>query len=478
MHRLIPACLLALLPMAGCAPEAADGPIDVSIIGDAPGLADADRRPLTPSQAVMLSAVAQGLVRFDGAGQIEPGAAQRWAVSDDGLYYTFRIDSGGPIGAEDAARRLRRALAATSRNPLKPVLGAIDEVVAVTPEVVEIRLHSPRPNLLQLLAQPELAFRARTGKGSGPFLVTAKRRGTLLLTPAVQAEATEEGPPTGQVRLRGERAAMAVARFAAGGAAAVIGGRYGDLPIVRVADIAPRLLRIDPATGLFGLAFTRADGFFGSAENRRALSMAIDRAQLTAAFQLPNWREATTLLPPGVPDLPISARPDWADTPLADRQAIAADAVARWTMAEGSAPVVRVALPEGPGSRLIFAALRRDWARIGVVAESAVDDGKADLRLIDDVAPGDIASWYMRRFTCDLSRVCSEQADASLIAARDAPTLAERALRLTEADRRLTEITAFIPLASPLRWSLAEPRSSGLQVNPRATHPLNHLRRE
>lgn len=460
--------------LGACERPAKDGPVDVSVIGVAPVLRDANRTPLQPNDRVLLSAVAQGLVRFDGNGQIDPGVARRWAVSDDGLYYTFRIDAGGSVDAETVAASLRRAIGRASRNALKPVLGAIDEIVAVTPEVVEIRLHSPRPNLLQLLAQPELAPRVGTG-GSGPFRIAARDGRSILLAP-VAAEPVPPGTPTpGEVRLWPERAALAIARFRAGRSAAVLGGDFNDLPIVRQAAIDARMLRFDPALGLFGFTFSDTSGFAGSSENRRALAMAIDRDRLTSAFDAADWQASATLLPPGVADLPTPARPDWIDTPIDQRQALAREAVARWTEEQGAEPTIRIAMPTGPGGNLLFAAIRRDWRAIGVRAERVGPDAAADVQLIDAVAPADIASWYLRRFTCDFSRVCSEEADALLIAARDAPTLAERAGFLGAADARLAAITAFVPLAMPMRWSLADPRRSALQPNVRAIHPLDHL---
>ena len=49
----------------------------------------------------------------------------------------------------------------------------------MTDRVIEIRLLAPRPNLLQLLAQPEFGL-LRDGEGSGPFTVerqaSARRR--------------------------------------------------------------------------------------------------------------------------------------------------------------------------------------------------------------------------------------------------------------------------------------------------------------
>ena len=118
---------------------------------------------MPPADAVLLQNVAQGLVRFDAGGNIVGGLAERWNVSDDGLSYIFRLASaewpdGKKITAQQVARLLKRQLAARSRNPLKDSLGAVDDVVAMTDRVIEIQLVAPRPNLLSLLAQPELAI--------------------------------------------------------------------------------------------------------------------------------------------------------------------------------------------------------------------------------------------------------------------------------------------------------------------------------
>ncbi|HEX8380732.1 MAG TPA: ABC transporter substrate-binding protein, partial [Allosphingosinicella sp.] len=154
LFRLLAASLL----LAGCG-EQATGPIAVSAIGGSPLVRNPNREPLETPAALMLEATAQGLVRFDAGGEIEPALAQRWIVSDDGLRYTFRLGKaswrGGRITAQQVVARLRAATAPASRNPLKPILGAIDEIVAMTDDVLEISLKSPRPNFLQLLAQPE-----------------------------------------------------------------------------------------------------------------------------------------------------------------------------------------------------------------------------------------------------------------------------------------------------------------------------------
>src|SRR5688572_833766 len=159
---LRPFLLAALVFLSGC-DDAETGPIRISAIGGEPQLLNPNLHPLDPPSAFLIEAAAHGLVRFDGAGEIEPALAQSWIVSDDGLRYTFRIrrmqwPDGSPVTAEQVAARLRAAFSRASRNPLKPVLGGIAEVIAMTDQVLEIRLHGPRPNQLQLLAQPGMGI--------------------------------------------------------------------------------------------------------------------------------------------------------------------------------------------------------------------------------------------------------------------------------------------------------------------------------
>ncbi len=163
---------------------------------------------------------------------------------------------------------------------------------------------------------------------------------------------------------------------------------------------------------------------------------------------------------------------------IEDGIALARATIASWASVAGAPPAVRIALPEGPGSRLLFARLASDWAAIGVVTVRVPREADADLVLVDIVAPGDSASWYLRQFECVRAIACSLEADRSLTSARAAPTLAERAGFLAEADDRLTAISAFIPLAAPLRWSLVSRRLTAFQDNKRAVHPLDQLRGE
>jgi len=461
----------AALVLTGCG-ERETGPLRVTAIGAPPQLRNPNLQPLDPPSAFLLEAAAQGLVRFDSAGEIEPALAQSWIVSDDGMRYTFRIRrahwaDGSPVTAEQVATRLRAAASRASRNPLKPVLGAIEDVVAMTDQVLEISLRGPRPNMLQLLAQPEMGIMMR-GVGTGPLVVAAEGDGEVRLSPPVGEDEEAGESDTPDILLRGETAGLAIARFAEDEADLVTGGTVGDLPIARAAGLPGNRLVFDPAPGLFGLAFAAAEeGPLADPAVRRALSMAIDRQAMVAALAVPGMQPRVTLAPVIGDELPRPTVPDWAISPMPMRRELAARAIA----AVGNPVRVRVAMPDGPGYRLLFAYLRRDWRMIGVEAEPAAPGAPADLVLIDQVAPANLATWYLRHFTCDASAICDPAADQALLAARLAPNPAERHVKLAEADRILTALVPFIPLTAPVRWSLVAPRLTGFRPNAFARHP-------
>jgi peptide/nickel transport system substrate-binding protein len=136
---------------------------------------------------------------------------------------------------------------------------------------------------------------------------------------------------------------------------------------------------------------------------------------------------------------------------------------------------VYVALPAGPGFTLLFARLRRDWAAIGAEAVRVPAGAPADLRLIDEVAPAGLASWYLRHFSCEASRLCDAGADEMMAAARIAPDAATRRALLANADRILARLGPFIPLTAPVRWSLVAPRLTGFRPNAFVRHPVGEL---
>ena len=99
----------------------------------------------------------------------------------------------------------------------------------------------------------------------------------------------------------------------------------------------------------------------------------------------------------------------------------------------------------------------------------------SDLRLIDEVAPNDDALWALRRLSCQSDTLCNRDAQQLIAATTINIDAGQRAQQVGEAEAVLARYVPFIPLATPLRWSIASQRLTGLRANARAAHPLNRL---
>jgi peptide/nickel transport system substrate-binding protein len=477
---LLLAGLLAAVPSA-CRNQP-EGPVKVLVIGDKLALRDPAQGALTPPEAVLLGNLAQGLVRFDAGGNIVGGLAERWNVSDDGLSYIFRIATaewpdGRKITAHQIARILRRHLGNRSKNPLSDALGAVEEVVAMTDRVIEIRLRAPRPTLLATLAQPEFAI-LRNGAGTGPFrIVEDDKAGDALHLRREMVSAEGEVTARDDVLLGTATAEDAVRAFARGEAHLVLGGTFVDLPFVRAVRLPGESLRFDPVAGLFGLVPARADGPLADPELRALLSRAIDRNALIAALNVPGLAARATVLEPGLDGVPAPQQPDWFGVPLVERRPELVQQAEQLTK-DIRAPVLRLFLPDGPGAEILLRRLSADWGALGFTVERAKSARTADLQLIDAVAPSTSSAWLLRSFRCGAVPVCDEDADRLLEAARAAPVPLQRYALLAQAAALIDEAQLFIPLAAPVRWSLVAPRIQGFAGNRYARHTLVGLERK
>lgn len=473
-----------LIAIAGATALAAcngdgDRPVAVAVVGDADAPFVGGARLPVAAQLVR-SATVEGLVGFDEQGRVIPALADRWIVTDDGLSYIFRLRDGRwadgtPIDGQSARGALLRAIAGVRGTPLGLDLALVEDVRAMAGRVIELRLARQMPDLLQVLAQPELGL-ARAGRGAGPMRLT-RDKGAALLTPIAPEDRglpAEEGwaARARKVRLEAMPAAAAIARFNAGTADFVLGGRFEDFPRIDAASVARGAVRLEPVGGLFGLAVIGADGFLGLPENREAVAMAIDRETLGAALGVSGWIATTRIVAPGLDDDNATVGERWPGRSLDERRAQAAARVARWRAVHG-APRLRLALPAGPGSDALLARVAADLGAVGIALVRAGSDGEADLRLIDSVARYPRADWYLNQFACAAARgLCSAAADRLGNAARAEPDPARRAELLAQAEAQLTLANPYIPLGMPIRWSLVTGAANGFAPNRWALHPL------
>ena len=478
-RRLLSFALLACLALApGCRPQPEGAP-RIIVIGSEPKLADPASGPLSAPDAVLLQNVGQGLVRFDASGNIVSGLAERWNVSDDGMSYIFRIASaqwpdGTKITAPQVAKILKRQLAVRSHNDLKDALGAVEDVVAMTDRVIEIRLLAPRPNLLPLLAQPEFAI-LRNGQSTGPFSVTRDDGDVIHLASEVISP-DDETARKEEVLLSGMPARQAIRAFADGKSDLVLGGTFVDLPLARGVRLPRGSLRFDPAAGLFGFVPTRADGPLANKQVRQLLSQAIDRDALIAALNVPGLASRATILEPGLDGVTAPVQPAWFGTALADRRAALLASAQR--LSGKQRPAIHVFLPDGAGADILLNRLAADWGAIGFTVQRVKTAAEADLALVDAVAPSSSAAWYVRRFHCGATALCDPDVDKLLDGARIAPVPAQRYALLSNAAGAIDDDQLFIPLAAPVRWSLVGDRMQGFAGNRYASHTLTDLQQK
>ncbi len=477
-------CLVGLalaLPVAGC-DSASDRSVEVAVIGD-PGSTFVGGTRLPLAAQMLRSATAEGLVGFDERGRVIPALADRWIVTDDGLSYIFRLRDGtwpdkSALTGESARTALLQAITAVRGTPLGADLAAIAEVRAMAGRVVEIRLQQAQPDFLQLLAQPELGL-MRKGRGAGPMRLTREKRAAVLRPiapedrglPAIEDWAERSR----KLRLVALGAPAAIERFNAGKADIVLGGRLADFPRLDASSVPRGAVRLDPVAGLFGLAVVNPQGFLAEPERREALALAIDRDALPAALNVGGWTATTRIVNPGTGDDNGTVGERWPGQSLAERRAAAAVRVKRWSEDRGP-PRLRIGLPTGPGSDLLFARLAADFGAIGVEAVQVRENAPADLRLVDTVARYARAGWFLNQLSCANSRaLCSASADRLSGLALLEPDPVKRADLLAQAEAQLTIANSYIPLGVPIRWSLVSGKATGFMPNPWNVHPLMPL---
>ncbi|MDP9422283.1 MAG: ABC transporter substrate-binding protein [Pseudomonadota bacterium] len=482
-RRLTVAVLVAAISLGACGRNSGDV-TRIGVIGPEPKLVETVTANLSEGDALIRSNRAQGLVRLDERGQVVPGLAERWNVSDDGLSYIFRLQTGEwpdgrKIKAEDIARILNRQLRPASKNPLKDTLGAIGSIVAMTDRVIEIRLNAPRPNLLQLLAQPEFGL-VRAGVGTGPFRVPTVEEQTRIPPGELQGKGLflihriripDAEDPIEKVRITGGEAPKLVAAFADGDLDLVLGGTVGDLPYALGAKVPRGARRFDPVAGLFGLAPTARSESLQERDVRRLLSRAIDRQALIDGLHVGGLQPRVTLLQAGLEGIGVPQQPAWLGQPAPERRP-ALVAEANRLFGNTDRPMLRLFLPDGPGGNYLLARLRYDWGPLGIGIERAASPASADLVWIDEVAPSSSPAWMLRRFRCGVAAVCVEEAEQLLADARATLDPVQRGQLFLEAARLMDEAQLFIPVAAPIRWSLVSGRVPGFAENPFARHTL------
>ncbi|MCG2840487.1 ABC transporter substrate-binding protein [Sandaracinobacter sp. RS1-74] len=496
MRAIQPFLALAALLLAACRPGAGEQP---PLVVDAIGP--------RAQRAIVADAVSAGLTALDPAGRVVPALAQSWRVFDEGRSIVFRLrpahfPDGTPIGATHAVAAIEAARKGKAGPQVAELLAGVTQVNAPLETVVEIQLSTPQPELLELLATPQLAIRSpRHNAGIGPFLLQA----------APVPDAGEPPAPLGTRLLRNkdyfaadtvemEGAIVAshsveesIRRFNRGETLLVLGGGLDGLGTARVTAKRDTLMLERPRAGLLLLVNHRRPGL--SERNvRRALQLAINRDSLAQGLFGTQAASPVAALSPGNIAGYTPPRPDWVDLPFASRQLEADRLLAEARQAPAAtgdeAPpglTFTVAVTSSPAEARLLTAVAADLAAIGVELNlarrspeahlKAIREGDFDLALVRRDTPIDSPLPFLLPNLCNRNRhgVCLPEADELVAESWNAATRAERLSKLAAAERLWAEDGAVIGLVQPLGWSLVSPRISGIAPNPGGSHSLRHL---
>lgn len=147
---------------------------------------------------VVYQNVFEGLTRIDQTGTVQPGLAESWTISEDGLTYTFKLHDGvtfhdgSAFDAEDVKFTFDRILADGSVNAHPEFYKPITSVTVIDPLTVEFKLDRQIGRFLfdlgrgdAVIVAPESAENNATQPiGTGPFAFLQWDKGSRVILEA------------------------------------------------------------------------------------------------------------------------------------------------------------------------------------------------------------------------------------------------------------------------------------------------------
>lgn len=234
------------------------------------------------------------LVRMDPQGEIYPGLAKEWKVSDDGLEYTFYLHEGVKYqnGDELTAADVKFSLDRGTQAPASlRMTGWIDSVEVVNDYEVKVHAKYPCMGALKFLAQGNnciISEKILTEKGedeyknnpcgTGPFMVSDWKLGDRMVLTAnpdyYQGKAAIDTLTIKTIK----ESTTAVIALENGEVDAVL-----DVPELSKADIEKndKLEFLEaPGAAYWALVFNNRMAPFDNKLVRKAINMAIDRQEV------------------------------------------------------------------------------------------------------------------------------------------------------------------------------------------------------
>ncbi|WGF87643.1 peptide ABC transporter substrate-binding protein [Marinivivus vitaminiproducens] len=479
----------------------------------------------TVYEAHILRDLFEGLVAEDAAGELIPGAASSWTVSEDGLVYTFALNpegrwsNGEPVTADDFVFSMRRlvdpATAAQYATMLYPIQNAeavntggmpADQlgVRAIDPATLEVTLAEPTPFFLELLthqsAYPvnpasveELGsdfIRPGQMVSNGAYTLTEfipNDHITLKKNPEFH-DAANVAIDTVNYFPTEDRSA-ALRRFQSGELLS-----NDDVPVEQIGWIRENMgeqFISCPYLGTYYFTVNTQKPPLDDVRVRRALSMAIDREFLAEEIWGGTMLPGYSLVPPGINNYGEPAYLDYKDLSMFDREERAAELLAEAGYGPDNPLRVEIRYNTSENHRNTSTAIASMWEPLGVQVSLVNSDTATHYALLRERGDYDIAragwigdysdpqnflnllvSWNPR---FNYARWENPRFDELMRQSAKTADLDERARLMQQAEAIVAEEEPYFDLLTYASKNLVSPKLKGFVCNTLDHHPTRFL---
>jgi oligopeptide transport system substrate-binding protein len=391
---------LMLARFAGAPPAVAETMLRIANLAEPESLDP--HKTLLQQEINIMGNLFEGLVVLDPKGNVAPGVAESWSVSEDGLSYRFKLranakwSNGDPVTAGDFVFSFRRIedprTVAREAEVLYPIKNAAEintgkldvtalGVAAPDERTVEITLKAPTPYFLQLLvieqAMPVHEKTVRLGEDWA-------RPGKMVSNGAYMLE---DWKPSSHIRLvknpnywnagkvaidavvfdPTENLATVLRRYRAGEFDIIINGLPND-QLGWLKQNMPKELHIAPLAAVTPYVFNTTKPPFNDRRVRQALAMAIDRELLVEKVTRGGELSAYGWVPDGIANY-TSQKVSWAKMNQADREAAAIKLMGEAGYGPRKPLNVRLTYATSENGKQMAIAIATMWKKVGVNLE-------------------------------------------------------------------------------------------------------------
>lgn len=479
----------------------------------------------TTYESNILRDLYEGLVVHGPDASVQPGVAESWTVSDDGLVYTFALradakwSNGDPVTAEDFVFSYRRILdpatGAKYADILAPIAGAAAVikgeaapdsigVKALDARTLEITLANATPYFLELLThQTSLPVHPPSVETHGMGFT---RPGNMVSNGAYTLV---EWVPNAHIKLAKnpnfhdaadvaidtvffyptEDRSAALRRFMAGELHS-----NDDAPVEQMAFMKEELgdqLRIAPYLGTHYYAVNTTKPPFDDVRVRQALSMVIDREFLAQEIWGGSMVAGYSFVPPGIGNYGEPAYADYREMAMFDREEKALALMQEAGYGPATPLRVEIRFNTSENHQKTATAIADMWKPLGVETTLFNTDTPTHYAHLRDGGDYDVAraGWigdysdpqnFLFMVESDnlgfnYARYKNPEYDALMDQAATTTDLLTRAEILLKAEQMFMRDLPFIPLLYYGSLSMVSPKLKGWVDNIQNVHPTRYM---